>query len=168
MLRPCAQCQVTLRLHAQPACLCVAMSWWKATTLARSCLVATTAWSRPTWLWAPSRTWLVSRLPGQVTHVLAPMHTQCLTPRQLSDSARSSVVAPWPKQQVFQQWSTVFRLTLAVSLLLPRACTMRPSSAGKSSFDVQLPATYEVLSSAVNTSLQDNVAAGSHRLVGCY
>jgi hypothetical protein len=39
--------------------------------------------------------------------------------------------------------------------------------AGKSSFDVQLPATYEVLSTAVNTSLVDNVAAGSHRLVGC-
>lgn len=30
---------------------------------------------------------------------------------------------------------------------------------------MQLPATFEVLNSAVNTSLVDNVAAGSHRLV---
>lgn len=37
--------------------------------------------------------------------------------------------------------------------------------AGKSNFDVLLPATYEVLNSAVNTSLVNNVAAGSHRLV---
>lgn len=39
--------------------------------------------------------------------------------------------------------------------------------AGQSSFDVQLPATFEVLSVAINTSLVGNVAAGSHRLVSC-
>lgn len=45
-------------------------------------------------------------------------------------------------------------------------CAFHVCRAGKASFDVQLPATYEVLSTAVNTSLVDNVAAGSHRLVG--
>lgn len=43
--------------------------------------------------------------------------------------------------------------------------TVRLRAAGKSSFDVQLPATYEVLNSAVNISMVGNVAAGSHRLV---
>lgn len=45
-----------------------------------------------------------------------------------------------------------------------RVC-LRGLAAGKSSFDMLLPATYEVSSAAVNTSLVGNVAAGSHRLV---
>lgn len=85
------------------------------------------------------------------------MHAQCMSEGRF-----------WSKTAAINKCSTACHTSmcgLSSERNPPPMTVCFCAPAGKSSFDVQLPATYEVLNSAVNTSLVGNVAAGSHRLV---